>query len=206
MSATRAPGVSENGRWAILARQRVAESLAVKQRMLADPAWAGVAEQALSLVARAARSGHKLMVCGNGGSACDAQHIAEELLGRFRRERGAWPALCLGANMGALTAIANDYGYDWVFSREVEAFGQPGDVLLALSTSGRSPSILRAAQSAQAIGVLVVALTGAGGGPLAAMADAVLRVPSDDPAHIQEAHITLGHVLAEVVELALAGA
>ncbi len=198
--------LAEGGPWAILARQRVAESVAVKQRLLGDARWDGAVEQALSLVAGAVRAGHKLLVCGNGGSACDAQHIAEELLGRFRRERDAWPALCLGANMGALTAIANDYGYDWVFSRELQAFGQRGDVLLALSTSGRSPSILRAAESARTLGVSVVALTGEAGGPLAAMADVTLAVPSQDTAHIQEAHITLGHILAEVVERTLAGA
>ncbi len=200
------PVGGEGGRWALLARQRVAESLAVKQRMLADPWWDDAVDRALALVADAARSGHKLMMCGNGGSACDAQHMAEELLGRFRRERDAWPALCLGANMGAMTAIANDYGYDWVFSRELAAFGQRGDVLVALSTSGRSPSILRAAETARAMGISVVALTGEEGGPLARMADAALCMPSDDTAHIQEAHMTFGHVLAEVVELVLAGA
>lgn len=192
------------GPWARLARRRVAESVVVKEAMLAGADWGAQVGRALTLIAEAARSGHKLMLCGNGGSACDAQHIAEELLGRFRRERPAWPAVCLGTNMGALTAIANDYGYEWVFSRELEAQGRAGDVLLALSTSGRSPSVLRAAEAAHRLGVWVVAWTGASGGPLADLADVAVRVPSDDTAHIQEAHITLGHVLAEVIERAMA--
>ncbi len=195
----------DEGPWARLARRRVSESMVVKQEMLADREWGSQVDRALTVIAASARAGHKLLLCGNGGSACDAQHIAEELLGRFRRERAAWPAVCLGTNMGALTAIANDYGYEWVFSRELQAQGRPGDVLLALSTSGRSPSMLRAAEAARALGLVVVAWTGAGGGPLAALADIAVRVPSDDAAHIQEAHITLGHVLAEVVERALAG-
>ena len=149
-------------------------------------------------------AGGKVLACGNGGSAAESQHFAAELSGRFRKERAAWPAMALTVDTSALTAIGNDYGFDRIFARQVEAFGRRGDVLLALSTSGRSANVVAAAQQAQALGLHVVALTGADAGPLAAVADEVIAVPESDTARVQEVHLTVLHVLCDEIERALA--
>ena len=160
---------------------------------------------ALTEVERAVRSGHTILICGNGGSATDALHIAAELVGRFRVEGPAFGVLALVENIAAVTAIANDYSYDEVFARQLEAFGRPGDVLLALSTSGNSANCIRACQKAQTLGITSIALTGESGGTLAQVADLAVRVPSNDTAHIQEAHETIGHIIAGVAERAVRG-
>ena len=149
--------------------------------------------------------GGKVLACGNGGSAAESQHFAAELSGRFRRERKALAAMALTVDTSALTAIGNDYGFDRVFARQVEAVGRQGDVLLAISTSGRSPNVVAAAQTARALGVTVVALTGADAGPLGLEADEVLAVPDGDTARVQEVHLTVLHVLCDEIERALAG-
>ncbi len=149
--------------------------------------------------------GGKVLACGNGGSAAESQHFAAELSGRFRRERKALAALALTVDTSVLTAIGNDYGFDRVFARQVEAVGRQGDVLLAISTSGRSPNVIAAAQTARALGVAVVALTGADAGPLGLEADEVLAVPDGDTARVQEVHLTVLHVLCDEIERALAG-
>lgn len=157
-------------------------------------------QRAIDICGAALGAGRKLLLCGNGGSAADCQHIAAELVGRFQRERRALPAIALTTDTSALTAIANDYGYDRVFERQVAGLGQRGDVLLALSTSGRSPSILAAAQAAQALGMKTVALAGRDGGPLAAACDVAIVVPHAVTARIQEAHILIGHALCDGIE------
>ncbi len=153
-----------------------------------------------SLIREAFAGGHKLLLCGNGGSAADAQHIAAELVGRFAMERAGLPAIALTTDTSALTAIANDYGYEAVFARQVEALGQSGDVLIAITTSGQSPNVLRAIDVARQRGMKVIAWTGARGAALVERCDAGVAVPSNNTARIQECHIAIGHALCELVE------
>ena len=163
-------------------------------------------ERAIDLIADALRDGRKLLLFGNGGSAADAQHIAAELVGRFMRERRGLPAIALTTDTSALTAISNDYGFDDVFARQVRALGTRGDVALAISTSGRSPNVLRAVEAAREVGLKVVALTGGDGGALAGKADVTLRVSASTlSARIQETHILIGHVICELVDQRLFG-
>ncbi|UZP75616.1 SIS domain-containing protein [Candidatus Paraluminiphilus aquimaris] len=156
--------------------------------------------QAGEICAEALRAGKRIYLCGNGGSAADAQHIAAELIGRFVSDRRSLPAIALTTDTSALTAIGNDYGYDHVFSRQVEGLAQPGDVLLAISTSGNSMNILNAVESAQKSGVLAIGLSGKSGGELHRVADLSLVVPSDVTARIQEMHIVVGHLLCALIE------
>ncbi len=158
---------------------------------------------AATRVSEAFRAGHKVMLFGNGGSAADAQHIAAEWCGRLSRERDPLPAIALTANTSDLTALANDYGYDEVFARLLRAHGETGDVAIAISTSGNSPNVVRAVEEARRLGVHSIAWTGRDGGKLATLVDHPLVVPSDDTQRIQEAHITLGHIIAELVDDAL---
>jgi D-sedoheptulose 7-phosphate isomerase len=158
------------------------------------------------LICETLKGGHKILLCGNGGSAADAQHMAAELVGRYERERRAFPAIALTTDTSALTALSNDYGYEEVFARQVEALGVSGDLLIAISTSGRSPNIVKAADQARAIGCKTIALTGAPGEPLAAHCDLAVVVPSNRTSRVQEAHITIGHIWCEMVDANLAGA
>jgi D-sedoheptulose 7-phosphate isomerase len=160
---------------------------------------------AADLVTEALGSGRRVLACGNGGSAADAQHFAAELVGRFARERAAWPALALTTDTSALTAIGNDYGFERVFSRQVEAHGRNGDVLVLISTSGSSPNVLVAARTAAARGLRTVGLTGRDGGELARLVDVPLNVPAASTARVQEVHATILHVLCDLVEQALTG-
>ncbi len=148
-------------------------------------------------------AGGKLLICGNGGSAADAQHFAAEMIGRFERERRALPAIALTTDTSAITAIANDYGYERVFERQLEALARSGDVVVVLSTSGKSPSAIAAATRARALGCQVVALTGQGGGPLGAIADILLAVPSNNTARVQEIHGLCLHAAAQEIERGL---
>jgi len=166
-------------------------------------ALAPVIARAGTLLAACLRGGGKLLVCGNGGSAADAQHFSAELLGRFERERAGLPAIALHADTSTLTAVANDYGYEQVFARQVLALGRPGDTLVVISTSGNSPGILRAVEAAQRGGLSVVALTGRDGGKLAPLlrgADVEIRVPAQVTARIQEVHILALHCLCELID------
>jgi D-sedoheptulose 7-phosphate isomerase len=156
--------------------------------------------KALELLAASLSHGGKLLLFGNGGSAADAQHLAAEFSGRFLRERGGLPSEALSVNSSAVTAIANDFGYEQVFARQVEAFAQPGDVVVGITTSGTSPNILRAMEAAKKHGATTVAFTGNGGGPLAKIADLVLMGPDGYSAIVQEVHITLGHIICDLVE------
>jgi D-sedoheptulose 7-phosphate isomerase len=162
-----------------------------------------VVDEAARAVASALREGHKLLLCGNGGSAADAQHIAAEFTGRFVSERRPLAALALSTDTSALTCIANDYGFEEVFRRQLLALGQAGDVLLAISTSGKSPNVVRAAEAARSLNVRTIGLLGCGGGSLAALCDTAIIVPSDVTARIQEAHVFIGHTLCSLVEQAL---
>jgi D-sedoheptulose 7-phosphate isomerase len=185
---------------------KIRESIEVKQKLLEVPALSGLMVQAADRMTECyARQGGCVYFCGNGGSAADAQHLAAELVSRFYLERRALASQALTTNTSALTAIANDYQYDRVFSRQIEAFARPGDVLVGLSTSGNSPNVLAAVKSARAMGVFTVALTGASGGHLLGSAECCIRVPSTDTPRIQECHILLGHILCEMVEARMAG-
>jgi D-sedoheptulose 7-phosphate isomerase len=152
-------------------------------------------------MARAILDGNKVLWCGNGGSAADSQHLAAELMGRFRCERRGLPSVALTTDTSILTAIGNDYGYEMVFQRQVEALCSPGDVLVGISTSGNSKNVCAALESAKRIGAFTVALTGEAGGSTAQIAEATLRVASKDTARIQEGHILCGHMLCDWVEL-----
>jgi len=149
---------------------------------------------------RAILASKKVLWCGNGGSAADSQHLAAELMGRFQRERCAIPSIALTTDTSILTAIANDYGYERVFQRQVEALCTKGDVLVGISTSGSSKNVCAALQTARQIGAFTVAFTGQGGGQIADIADVALRIPSKDTARIQEAHILCGHMICDWVE------
>jgi D-sedoheptulose 7-phosphate isomerase len=159
-----------------------------------------VLERIAAEMARAILNGNKVLWCGNGGSAADSQHLAAELMGRFRRERRALPSIALTTDTSALTAIGNDYGYEKVFERQVEALCVQGDVLVGISTSGNSRNVCAALQAARSIGAFTAALTGEGGGAMARFADVTLQVPSRDTARIQEGHILCGHMLCDWVE------
>lgn len=163
----------------------------------------GTIARVADLCAQALRAGHKVMFCGNGGSAADSQHLAAELVGRYKMERHALASLALTVDTSILTAIGNDYGYDDIFRRQVEGLGEAGDVLVGLSTSGNSRNVLKAFGQAKTMGITTVAFTGAGGGAMAGVADVTLAVPSAVTNHIQEMHITCGHLLCELVEKAL---
>jgi D-sedoheptulose 7-phosphate isomerase len=147
------------------------------------------------------RAGGKILWCGNGGSAGDSQHLAAEVVGRFRRARQGLASIALTTDTSILTAVANDYGFDVVFSRQVEALGNPGDLLVGVSTSGNSRNVIAALEAARPRGLVTVAFTGAGGGKLAALADHLFAVASRDTARIQEAHILAGHMLCDWIEL-----
>jgi D-sedoheptulose 7-phosphate isomerase len=183
-----------------LIRAELTEARAVLDQFLADPANLDRIAQAAELFAASLRTGGKALTCGNGGSLCDAQHFAEELSGRYRQDRRALAAIAL-TEASHMTCVANDFGFEFVFSRFVEALGQPGDVLLAISTSGNSPNILRAAEAARAAGMKVVSLTGKDGGKLAGLSDVELRVPHFGFAdRIQEVHIKVIHILIMLIE------
>lgn len=156
--------------------------------------------KAAQMIIDAYKDGKKVMLIGNGGSAADAQHLATELVGRFMVERKALPAIALTTDTSALTAIANDYGYEKVFQRQIEALAEAGDVLLAMTTSGASPNILAAIETAQALGVRVIVMTGEKGLSLKETDGLVLAVPSAKSPRIQEAHITIGHIICYLVE------
>jgi D-sedoheptulose 7-phosphate isomerase len=152
------------------------------------------------LICEVLTSGHKILLCGNGGSAADAQHIAAELVGTYETKRRAWPAIAITTDTSALTAVSNDFGYEQVFTRQVEGLCRSGDLLVAISTSGKSPNVVSAARKARDIGCRIVALTGAATGPLSTLADVTVAVPSSRTARVQEAHITIGHLWCEMVD------
>lgn len=181
------------------------EASKVLTQFLNDPVALSKIEQASKIIVQAVQSGRKVISCGNGGSHCDAMHFAEELTGRYREDRKAIPAICI-SDPSHLSCVSNDYGYEFVFSRYLEALGNHGDVLLAISTSGNSPNVLRAAQTAMEKGLMVIALTGKDGGKLAPLATVELRVPHFGYAdRVQEVHIKIIHILILLIEKQLIG-
>jgi len=179
-------------------KQQLIESIGVKQRAietLVDPI-----SEAASLFIETLRSGHVIFLAGNGGSAADAQHIAGELVGRFLKERKAFPAVSLATDTSILTALANDYGVEKMFSRQLEALGKDGDLFVAISTSGNSKNILSAVMQAKSIGMRTIALTGNDGGKLKEMVDLAVVAPSESTPRIQELHITIGHIICGLAE------
>jgi phosphoheptose isomerase len=186
-----------------LVRRALADGARVRTELLAQ---ADAIVAASELLRDAVLAGKKVLLCGNGGSAADAQHIAAELVGRFVVERRPLAAIALTTDTSALTAIANDYGFEHVFSRQVQALSAPGDVLIAITTSGTSKNVVAAADAARACGMKVIGLTGAKGAAFVASCDAGIAVPSTNTARIQELHITIGHVLCEAVDEAFAPA
>ena len=177
------------------------ESASIK-RMIAQ-SLADTIVNAAQMIVRAYQSGGKVLLIGNGGSAADAQHIAAELMGRFKAERAGLPAIALTTNTSVITALSNDFGYDTVFSRQLETLAGPKDIIIALTTSGSSPNILKAIEVARSHGISVIGLTGAKGGKLKNRADLTIMVPSDNTPRIQEAHITIGHIICLLVEKGL---
>lgn len=157
-------------------------------------------KRAGAIVKDALQRGHKILFCGNGGSAADSQHLAAEIVGRFQKERQAYPAIALTVDTSILTAVANDYGYDTVFSRQVHALGQEGDVLIGISTSGNSANVLAAIEEARNKHMTVIGMTAIGGGRMKAACDICLAVPAKTTARAQEMHIMIGHILCEIAE------
>ncbi len=181
-------------------RSIIEGSVDVKQKILADYSLMERIQVVTDTITACLRAGGKVLFCGNGGSAADAQHLAAELSGRFYYDRPPLPAEALHVNTSFLTAVANDYSYDEIFARLVIGQGREGDVLVGLSTSGNSPNVMRAFEVAHEIGMISVAFTGSSGGKLAPMADYLLNVPSNDTPRIQESHIMIGHIICELVE------
>ena len=175
-------------------------SIATKQSLLRSPEVVLTVAKVSEILVNALKQGNKALLFGNGGSAADAQHIAAELVGRFAFDRPALPALALSVNSSCVTAIGNDYGFDRVFSRQLEALARPGDIAIAISTSGNSTNVLHAISTARKIGLKTIGLTGRSGGKLRNNVDYCVCVPSDETPRIQECHILIGHIISELVE------
>ncbi|MBS1589289.1 MAG: D-sedoheptulose 7-phosphate isomerase [Bacteroidetes bacterium] len=178
----------------------IQNSIFTKQQILENKALLSEIEAVIQCLSDAFKAGNKVLFCGNGGSAADAQHLAAEFSGRFYTDRDPLPSEALHTNTSYLTAVANDYSYDVVYSRLVKGMGKPGDVLVALSTSGNSTNIVKALEQAREIGMKTVCFTGSTGGKMKALADYLLNVPSTDTPRIQEAHILIGHIICQLVE------
>ena len=178
----------------------VQASIDVKQQILENEALLQTVRDCVSIIVTAFRNGNKVLFCGNGGSAADAQHLAAEFSGRFYTDRDALPAEALHCNSSYLTAVANDYSFDVIYSRLIKGIGNKGDVLVGLSTSGNSKNIINAFETAREKGMTTIAFTGAGGGNLKPLSDHLINVPSTDTPRIQESHIMLGHIICQLVE------
>lgn len=178
----------------------IEKSIATKQAILKDENLLAAIDKATATVTASFKAGGKVLFCGNGGSAADAQHLSAEFSGRFYTDRDPLPSEALHCNTSYLTAVANDYGYDVVYSRIVKGMGRKGDVLVSLSTSGNSVNIINAMKQARALGMINIALTGETGGNMKEHADILINVPSKDTPRIQESHITIGHIICQLVE------
>jgi len=184
-------------------KEAIRESIEIKKSILSDANLIQTITDVAELCTEAFCMGNKVLFCGNGGSAADAQHLAAELSGRFYYDRLPLPAEALHVNTSYLTAVANDYSFDEVYARLLRGIGQEGDVLIGISTSGNSTNIVRAFQIAHEMGIITVGLTGESGGKLGGLSDYLINVPSTDTPRIQESHIMIGHILCEVVESSL---
>lgn len=178
----------------------IKSSIDVKERILNDAKLLLKINEAAELIVKTYKQGGRVFFCGNGGSAADAQHLAAELSGRFYFDRPPLAAEALHVNTSYITAVANDYAYDVIFSREVDAFCKEGDVLVGISTSGNSANVLKAFETAKDKGVLTIAMTGESGGKMASISDILINIPSNDTPRIQESHITIGHIICQIVE------
>ena len=179
-------------------KAKIEESIEVKEAL--HQTQADNIEKAARLIIGSLKNGGKVILFGNGGSAADSQHMAAELIGRFKKERRAIAAIALTTNTSILTAIANDYGYDVVFSRQIEALGKAGDVAIGLSTSGGSKNVVAAIEKARSMGLKAIGLTGAGGGAMKDICDVLITVGSKNTPRIQESHVLIGHIICELVE------
>lgn len=178
----------------------IAESIAVKDKILADETMIATIEKVVDVAVDALKKGKRIYFCGNGGSAADAQHLAAEFSGRFYLDRDALPAEALHCNTSYLTAVANDYSYDVIYSRLVKGLAHTGDVLFGLSTSGNSPNIVKAFETAREKGVVTIGFTGEAGGKMKELSDYLFNVPSKNTPRIQESHIMIGHIICELTE------
>jgi D-sedoheptulose 7-phosphate isomerase len=192
--------MTESSDFAKRVRRSIETSITVKQRLLSNAEVVSAIATVSQILIEALKKGNKPLLFGNGGSAADAQHIAAEFVGRFAFDRPALPSLALSVNTSSITAIGNDYGFDLVFARQIEALGCAGDVAIGISTSGNSPNVLKALAVAKKMGLHTVALTGATGGTLKSSVDYCICAPSNDTPRIQECHILIGHTIAELVE------
>jgi D-sedoheptulose 7-phosphate isomerase len=181
-------------------RDIIIKSIEVKQQIVEDELLLLQVDNAVEVITAALRNGNKVLFCGNGGSAADAQHLAAEFSGRFYKDRPALPSEALHCNTSYLTAVANDYSYDVIYSRLIEGMGNKGDVLAGLSTSGNSGNIVKGFESARSKGIITIGFTGATGGIMKAFSDVLLNVPSSDTPRIQESHILIGHIICQLVE------
>lgn len=181
-------------------KDQVKSSYETKQKIYENEALLDIIEKVCQECVAVYKNGRKTILAGNGGSAADAQHIAAELVGRYGFDRPSLPSLALTTDTSNLTAIGNDYGYDKVFSRQLEGMGQEGDLFIGISTSGNSQNIINAFESAKAKGITTIALTGRDGGKMAQMADIAIVVPSKDTPRIQESHILIGHIICDIIE------
>lgn len=184
---------------------KINESIIVKKQMADDPAFVKTVEKTIALLVDAFQKGNKVLFCGNGGSAADAQHLAAELSGRFYFDRPPLPAEACHVNSSFLTAVSNDYSFDQVFARYINAMGNRGDILIGLSTSGNSANVVEAFKTAKERGMICIGFTGNKGGKMKDLSDVHICVPSDDTPRIQESHITIGHIICEMVEKTLFG-
>jgi D-sedoheptulose 7-phosphate isomerase len=180
-------------------------SIATKQALLTNEALLNAIQQSSELITSCFQAGNKVLFCGNGGSAADAQHLAAEFSGRFYKDRDALPAEALHCNTSYITAVANDYSYDVIYSRMIKGIGRPGDIIVGLSTSGNSKNIINAFDQAHINGMKTIALTGESGGLMRDKADILINVPSNDTPRIQESHIMVGHIICQMVEEAYFG-
>ncbi|MFY0254949.1 SIS domain-containing protein [Chitinophaga sp. 30R24] len=185
---------------------KIRESIAVKEAICRDEPLLDTIKAVAATITQSLQADHKILFCGNGGSAADAQHLAAEFSGRFYKDRNPLYAEALHCNTSYLTAVGNDYGYDQVYARILKGIGRPGDVLVGISTSGNSANILEAIKVAKEQGMIVVSMTGNTGGKMKAGSDYLINVPSNDTPRIQEAHILIGHIICEIVENNLFGA
>src|SRR4051812_12379208 len=181
----------------------IAASVLVKQNILSDEKILSTVQDCIGVITAAFNNGKKVLFCGNGGSAADAQHLAAEFSGRFYKDRAALPSEALHCNTSYLTAVANDYSYDVIYSRIIEGTGNEGDVLVGLSTSGNSPNIVKAFEAAKAKQMITVGFTGETGGKMKKLSDYLFNIPSKDTPRIQESHIMVGHIICELVETKL---
>lgn len=187
-----------------IVKQRISDSIAVKQQLLENERLINTIAVLADEIVKCISKGEKLVICGNGGSASDALHFAGEIVGRFVKERRAWPAVVLNADVASMTAIANDYGYDDVFARQAEGHVKPGDIFVGISTSGNSENVYRAQLKAKELGAITACLVGKDGGKIGREADYSVIVPCSVTARVQECHINIIHILCELSEAKLA--